>query len=199
MSSPVCQCEVFTLQEPWDTPNIPTMWSGVKREQLSWFTCRTDELWTSCPWVDQSGGFLHLTSMCSRGWANKRLEVTPTAYLQSLLRHTQQGWPQLCSCVISLNPVTKGLFAQINSLLIWYLTPAVQKAAEQLPALHDKLTATQTLTPIVGANKAMHMQNGGVEHLYCVCIQSSCRLVDVTATLVDNPARTLHCQDTGLD
>lgn len=28
----------------------------------------------------------------------------------------------MCSRVISLDPVTEGLFAQINSLLIWYLT-----------------------------------------------------------------------------
>lgn len=72
-------------------------------------------------------------------WLGKqRVEVTPTAYMKCICSHYSglsaaantrgltlavvSGRMCMSSCIISLNPVTKGLFAQINSLRIWYLT-----------------------------------------------------------------------------
>lgn len=65
--------------------------------------------------------------------SKQRLEVTPTAYTKCISSH-YSGLPAAVNtnrltlavvsrrmCILSLNPVTKGLFAQINSLLVWYL------------------------------------------------------------------------------
>lgn len=79
-------------------------------------------------------------------WLSKqRLEVTPTArkcissHYSGLSAAVNTNRLTLAfvsrrMCILSLNPVMKGLFVQINSLLVWYLSLCTQQAHEHNPA-----------------------------------------------------------------
>lgn len=162
-------------------------------------------------------------------WLGKqRLEVTPTAYMKCICTHYSglraatntrgltlavvSGRMCMCSCMISPTPVTKGLFAQINSLLVWYLTlsspestwthaaksardtqiPASCGNARQAPC-HSKtcLSLWEVIKPCI-------CRAGMSSTLIVFAIQmysrqrvaeeqACCRLDAVTATLAANP------------
>lgn len=120
-------------------------------------------------------------------WLGKqRLEVTPTAYMKCICNH-YSGLSAAANtrgltlavvsgrmCILSLNPVTKGLFVQINSLLVWYLTLGSSESTwtqaadstgdTQIPssACMTRYAPLKNLPLIVRGNKAMHMQSGDV-------------------------------------
>lgn len=83
--------------------------------------------------------------------------LSAAANTRGLTLAVVSGTMYICSCIISLHPVTKGLFAQINTLLFFDISLSVVKKAPEhmqlkvqethkyllVSGMHNKLYATQ--------------------------------------------------------
>lgn len=102
--------------------------------------------------------------------AKQRLELTPTACVKCIYSHYsglspaanlyccyKENMPEFMPYI--MNPVTKGLFAQINSLLIRSLTVSSPERTRRANCMTSCIPFRH-MPLIVRANKAMHMQSG---------------------------------------